>query len=328
VNETSEAILQVEHAAIRLLIEAETKAFWNKDFEAWARCWVQERHVRRWGWWGSRGGITLRDGWEQQAERMQALMLANPKPNVSVAGVSRHKMTIRASGDLAWVTFDQSAPATGDGMDVAGVSHEMRVLERHEGEWKIAGLFFLQSSLDHLNAPAVRVDDRGRVLWRNELSMGELDGNEALAITGGRLRATDRPADQRLQAAIRWAARLDDGLYPTRGALPIVLDGGHGAPSTVCWVTGESGIVHVTINDRALTEERMTAAALVYGITPAQARLARLIINGDDVVSAAKRLGVSINTARTHLQRMYDRTGVRTQPALVRVLLSVARPFG
>lgn len=37
---------------------------------------------------------------------------------------------------------------------------------------------------------------------------------------------------------------------------------------------------------------------------------------------AAERLEISINTARTHLQRAFDKTGVHSQPALVRRLLS------
>jgi DNA-binding CsgD family transcriptional regulator len=33
---------------------------------------------------------------------------------------------------------------------------------------------------------------------------------------------------------------------------------------------------------------------------------------------------VTVNTARTHLHRMFEKTGVRSQPALVGALLSVA----
>jgi DNA-binding CsgD family transcriptional regulator len=40
----------------------------------------------------------------------------------------------------------------------------------------------------------------------------------------------------------------------------------------------------------------------------------------------AAMLGITANTARTHLDRIYDKTGVRTQPALVRALFSVAAP--
>jgi DNA-binding CsgD family transcriptional regulator len=320
--------LHVEEAAILRLIEEETAAFWNKDLAAWASCWVHEPYARRWGWWAARGGMTVRDGWDQQFERMRSLMAANPERNRSVAVVRRERLVVRIAGEMAWVTFDQHAPATGDGMDVAGLTHEMRILEKHDGAWKVACLFFLQRSLDYIETAIVRVDERARVLWINPEANAELAASEAIEIRGGRLRALDQSADQRLQAAIRWAAHLDDGLYPVRAGLPIVLDGGHGAAANVCWVIGESGVVLVSINDRRIAAERLVAAALIYGITPAQMRVAKLIIDGHDMVAAAKHLGVSINTARTHLQRMYDKTGVRTQPALVRALLSVSRPVG
>lgn len=320
--------LDREKAAILRLIEEETTAFWNKDLAAWAQCWVHEPYIRRWGWWGARGGITLRDGWDQQIERMRALMAANPVRNQSAALVRRERLVVRIAGEMAWVTFDQHAPETGDGMDIAGLSHEIRILEKHGGAWKIAGLFFLQMSLDYREAAIVRVDERARVLWINPAAEAELASSEVIKVKGGRLRALDQTADRRLQAAIRWAAHLGDGLYAARGALPIVLDGGHGAAANVCWVIGESGLVLVSMNNQAMAAERLTAAALVYGITPAQMRVARLIVDGHDMVAVAKHLGVSINTARTHLQRMYDRTGVRTQAALVRALLSVSQPIG
>ena len=45
-----------------------------------------------------------------------------------------------------------------------------------------------------------------------------------------------------------------------------------------------------------------------------------------DLSAAAGKLGVSINTVRTHLQRMFDKTGVHTQSALVGLLLSAEAP--
>jgi DNA-binding CsgD family transcriptional regulator len=57
-------------------------------------------------------------------------------------------------------------------------------------------------------------------------------------------------------------------------------------------------------------------------------RLAALIVEGCDLTRAADQLGISANTARTQLQRMFDKTGVRSQPALVRMLLSVGSPIG
>jgi DNA-binding CsgD family transcriptional regulator len=75
-----------------------------------------------------------------------------------------------------------------------------------------------------------------------------------------------------------------------------------------------------------LAEERLETAAVVYGLSPSQVRLAEQIIGGQSLGDAAERLKVSVATTRTQLQRMFDKTGVRSQPALVRALLSVAAP--
>ncbi len=167
-----------------------------------------------------------------------------------------------------------------------------------------------------------------RVVWTNAAAEAELSISETTAIRAG-TPPSYRPDGRSASASgDPLGGDLDSGLYPSSAGVPIVLDGGDGALASVCWVVGESGLVLVWINNRSMTEERLAAASLVYGITPAQMRVPKLMIDGHDIVAAANRLGVSVNTARTHLQRMYDRTGVRSQPALVRALLSVSRPFG
>ena len=50
----------------------------------------------------------------------------------------RENFSIQASGDLAWMTFDQYGIETGDRqMDMPGLSHETRILEKHGENWKI-----------------------------------------------------------------------------------------------------------------------------------------------------------------------------------------------
>ena len=78
---------------------------------------------------------------------------------------------------------------------------------------------------------------------------------------------------------------------PRHGALPIILDGGRGEPANVCWVIAHSGQIFVALNSQQMTDERLAAAAAIYGITPAQVRLAGLIIAGHDLVAAGERLG-------------------------------------
>ena len=60
---------------------------------------------------------------------------------------------------------------------------------------------------------------------------------------------------------------------------------------------------------------------VVHGLTPAESRLAGLFVAGHSLEEAAKRLSISIHTARTHLKRILSKTRTRRQSALVRLLL-------
>jgi DNA-binding CsgD family transcriptional regulator len=112
------------------------------------------------------------------------------------------------------------------------------------------------------------------------------------------------------------------------GAVPVVLGETDGGAVDVCWVIADSGTILVSFNDEQTAKQRLEVAAFIYGITPAQLKVAGLIVGGHDLVSAAGKLGVRVTTVRTHLLRMYDKIGVRSQPALVRALLSVGSPLG
>ena len=325
-----------DRAAILRVIEEETTAYFAKDFERWAACWVHAPHARRLGWY-ARGGRMAHVGWDEEAAEMRLSMEQFPTPNPSVKEVRRENISVRVGGDLAWVTFDQSAPSTGDPFDVPGVQQEMRVLERHDGEWRIAGCFVIGSTLEFVTSPLLRVDERSAIVWMNAAAEAGLKSHPGLMLGAGRLRGRARAADERLQASIRWAAGLKG--YAARqaarsvvpalhGTLPVVLGESGEGVLDICWVSAEGGMILVSFNDQRATEQRLEAAAVVYGLTPAQLRLVRLIVAGRDMVEAASDLGISVTTARTQLKRMFDKVGVSSQASLVRALLSVASPVG
>jgi DNA-binding CsgD family transcriptional regulator/PAS domain-containing protein len=58
-----------------------------------------------------------------------------------------------------------------------------------------------------------------------------------------------------------------------------------------------------------------------YGLTAAEAALAMLLIAGHNLASAADGLGVTMNTARTHLKRIFEKTGTKRQAELVGLVL-------
>lgn len=78
------------------------------------------------------------------------------------------------------------------------------------------------------------------------------------------------------------------------------------------------------VRDRPHEDEGQAATRLRkrFGLTPAEAALALEICKGDGRQAAARRCGITVATAHTHLNRIFSKTGARRQAELVRLLLS------
>jgi DNA-binding CsgD family transcriptional regulator len=68
------------------------------------------------------------------------------------------------------------------------------------------------------------------------------------------------------------------------------------------------------------------ALQTIFGLTPAEARLASRLAIGEAVETVSKTLGITQQTARSQLKRIFDKTGVHRQPELVSLLLSLIGP--
>ena len=61
------------------------------------------------------------------------------------------------------------------------------------------------------------------------------------------------------------------------------------------------------------------AFAHKFGISPAERKLLESLVEGLTVVAHAERAGISVNTARTHMRRLLEKTGSRGQLDLIRL---------
>lgn len=93
--------------------------------------------------------------------------------------------------------------------------------------------------------------------------------------------------------------------------LPLrVARGGLPQPTALVLVQGLNG----------LPEQPQLLLQRVYGLTPAEARLAQLILDGQSPVNAASTLQLSVATIRTQLSAVLKKTGAQRQSDLVRQL--------
>jgi len=72
-----------------------------------------------------------------------------------------------------------------------------------------------------------------------------------------------------------------------------------------------------------ITQQRSPGPELLqalFDLTPAEARITSLLIDGNSVDSISKMQSVSLNTVRTQLKSVFLKTGVDRQVDLVRLL--------
>ena len=320
----------VDEAKIIELINANRIAVWMADYDAYAKCFVHAPYTTRWNA-SMRAGIFVRLGWEEIATRVKEQWKASADtfPNPVLAYETKvENVRIRIMGDMAWTTYTQRYPGLPEHHRNGLIpTCELRILERHDGEWRIAFLGFLDLDTSRRGSASLQLAADGSVLTQSREAEVALAAEDDLVIRGGKLHIRDSRADQKLQTAIRWAASKDSTLIPDRGALPIVLEAGEGLPTKVWWVIADGGSVYFSLGDRQRDAQRLKAATLVYELSPSQEQVATLIVEGLSLAEIAARMKITPNTARTHLDRVFEKTGVRTQSALVRVLLSTAAPF-
>lgn len=82
------------------------------------------------------------------------------------------------------------------------------------------------------------------------------------------------------------------------------------------------GSLEVEEEDETSIEDRIVGLRQRFGLTRAEAILALEICKGDGREAAARRCGISVSTAHTHLNRIFSKTGTRRQAELVHLLFT------
>jgi DNA-binding CsgD family transcriptional regulator len=234
-------------------------------------------------------------------------------------------------GDLAWVTYDQVSRRDDPEFILNGVQHELKIFHRVGGQWKIACAVVLAQQVEHLSEPIVEVRPDMTVAWINPGGSRMLGNHPGLEIGGNRLRARNRPFNEGLREAVKWAfERLSVNPQKNRGGSDRIRavalgEDDEGSPR-FCWVFIEDGKVLVAFDEPGARAEQLERARSLFGLSPGQMRLLGLVIQGQELAVAAENLGVSVNTARTQLNRVFAKMGVHNQTAMVRRLVSLRVP--
>lgn len=193
----------------------------------------------------------------------------------------------------------------------------------------------LDAALDALTPPIVLVAADLAVVHANSAAREMLRDRDPIRNAGGRLAL---PHPQGTTALADAVARCADG---------VVALGQRGIGIPTRRRDGSPAIVHVMPLARKASrpgvEQRAVAAvfaapaaappqmpaaalALLYDLTPAETRVLELVVEGKAPAEVANHLGISLTTAKTHLQRVFQKTDCNRQADLVRLIGSLKLP--
>lgn len=316
--------ITADETAITAVIREETEAFLAGDLDRWSACHVQEN--RACGvCQSSELGIDVQWGWEALfADARRAL--ANGAP-CGFHEFENRNMQISVTGNLAWVIYEQFASHQ-EGHSQK--SFETRILEKSEGRWRIVyNAFFTQTPV-RAGTGQLTLDAEGFLIDAAEDGRAALAGHPTLTISAGRIRARRPVWDKPLQAAIRRAGELhgffQQHSYAQKSGspfrLPVILGEDDSGAPVICQLSVRDSVTFLETDLHVPIARHLAAARAIFGLSKGQVALAERIISGEGPTEAARVLGISPNTARTHLARIYEKTGVNSQTALVRLILS------
>ncbi len=187
----------------------------------------------------------------------------------------------------------------------------------------------IETGLDHLRAGAILLDRRGRIISMNaraaairdqvfHIQSGQLTPRDTeMASAFGRMlqgvSAADHAHEIGPDAAIR--LRCEDGSSFLARAAPLV------GPAIDVFMRARILLLLTPLQSTGF--ESVARLRSVFGLTRAEARLAGCLAAGDDLASAAIRLGVSQGTLRGALKAIFRKTGAKRQAELVGLLTRI-----
>ena len=193
------------------------------------------------------------------------------------------------------------------------------------------------TGLDRLRQGFLLVDAQARILFDNHVARALLDDRDGLELEAGTLSASDADGAQTLRGLIASCAADANAASGSGGE--VALRRGPGrlaldvlvtpiqpetATATILLPLPQRAVAIVLISDPEKQKRaRVKSLRERFGFTPAEAAFALEIIKGDGRQATADRLGITVGTARSHLSKIFDKTGVRHQAELVRLLLDI-----
>jgi DNA-binding CsgD family transcriptional regulator len=204
-------------------------------------------------------------------------------------------------------------------------------------ELKTAEAAMFADIVDGISAGLFLVNATGRIVHANAMGHMMLERASVLREEGGRLIAIDLQAHETLTDTFATAGHGDTAMGIKGVAVPLLARDGERYVAHVLPLTSgarrEAGknyaaVAALFVHKAALdTPSPPEAIAKAYKLTPMELRVLLAIVEVGGIPEVAETIGIAPTTIKTHLGRIYEKTGASRHADLVKVVAGFSSPL-
>jgi DNA-binding CsgD family transcriptional regulator len=196
----------------------------------------------------------------------------------------------------------------------------------------------MAQALDALRCAVVLVNEHRTILHTNRAAESMLRGSSAIRNANGMLQTSLTSAAQELRNALALAAGNEAAIGKAGLAIRLTAPDSDLPPvfAHVLPLTGSdfrtrlqpSAVAAVFVGVSADAQDGAAMVTAAFGLTPAETRVLASLLAGQSLAEAAAGLGITRDTAKNHLNRIFRKTGVTRQADLIRLAVGLIPPAG
>lgn len=191
----------------------------------------------------------------------------------------------------------------------------------------------LEIALNAFDVAVFGLNPKGTVVFQNQAALQIAQIGDGLVLAGGKLSAVQSTQNTRLQTLLTQTVDTGNGraCFPGGSMLlnckstkpPLRLTIVPLATSSFSPDLGQvMALVFVSDSSR-IPRSRSATLRVLYGLSPTEAKLTDCLVAGMELKDIAVHLRLSENTARFHLEEVFRKSGVRSQSALIRLIVGL-----
>ena len=284
----------------------------------------------------------------------QTMGVADVMPYSESVATSFYREWVEPQGavDLATVTLERSNARTTILQVMRGRSRgtvddamreRMRLIAPHIQRSRVMGRHIrarshtvadLAEVLDCLSTAICLFDAEGRVVHANAACRKMLADGDLFAIVGDRIVVRNTQSDRIFRSFFDVLANGGAG-SPERRKIELMTSANgqhylaHAFPLTRERSLQRDGAATVLFLQKASMAPQLATAAIAaaFKLTPSELRVLMAIVELGGVPDTATKLGIAETTVKTHLGRLFEKTGAGRQADLVKIAAGFAAPF-